>query len=81
MAAGFTTDAQVQAKLDTTGQGRGIRIVRSQQTSATVRSFYVVPVVSYAGQSRWIDISCASVASTASAASVQALALIAAMRA
>lgn len=81
MATGYPSEAEVQAKLDTTAQGRGIRIVRSAKVSSTVKSFYVVPVVTYAGQSKWVNIAVASVACTASAASVQAALIVASMRA
>lgn len=77
---GYPTVAQVQAKLDTS-DGRGIRIVRAVRVSSTVESRYVVPVVSYAGQARWVDSTVASVACAASAASVQAAAIVAKMRA
>ena len=81
MGTGFPTEAEVQAKLDTTAQGRGIRIVRSMRVSSVKRSLYVVPVVSYPGQAKWIDSTIASVACTASAASVQAAAIVSSMRA
>lgn len=79
--AGFPTIAEVQAKLDTTAQGRGVRIVRAVRVSSTKESRYIVPVISYAGQAKWVDSTVASVACTASAASVQAAAIIATMRA
>lgn len=78
---GYPTVDQVQAKLDTTGQGRGIRIVRAVRVSSTIESRYVVPVVSYPGQAKWFDSTVASVACATSAASVQAAAIVAAMRA
>ena len=80
MAAGYPTDAQIQAKLDTS-DGRGIRIMRSCRVSSTLRSIYLVPVVSYPGQSKWYNAAVSSVASTASAASIIAAAIVTSMRA
>ena len=57
--------ASIQAVLDTTAQGRGVRIVRAVRIATTAsasakQSIYIVPVVSYPGQAHWVDTSIAS---------------------
>lgn len=59
----IATTASIQSCLDRTAQGNGVRLQRSVRISSTVESRYVVPVISYAGQSKWIDTSVSSSAS------------------
>ena len=72
----IATDAQIQAKLDAS-DGRGVRIVRSIAGAAISgrTSRYVVPVVSYPGQARWVT------TTTSSSATAQANVILAQMRA
>ena len=64
-------DADIQALLDTSGNGRGIRINRRAENTGTpaYRNYYVTPVVGpYAGRSRWVQtLASASDADTATA--------------
>ena len=66
--------ASVQAVLDTTAQGRGVRIVCSARVSSSVNSFYVVPVITSAGRSRWIDTNTSSSATAQTSTITTALA-------
>ena len=52
--------ASIQSALDSSAQGRGIRITRSVRVSSTVESRYVVPVISSRGQAGWINTSVSS---------------------
>ena len=70
------TIASIQSLLDTTAQGRGVRITRvvraATTASATAKnSIYVVPVVTSHGQAGWIDtnIACSACAQAAHIAS------------
>lgn len=51
-------DADLQALLDPSGNGRGIQIVRRVDAD-TLSSYYCVPNVTLAGHARWVNVTAA----------------------
>ena len=53
-------DADLQALLDPSGQGRGLMIVQRASDTSTLSHYYVTPHVGpYAGRSRWVTVTTA----------------------
>lgn len=52
-------DTDLQALLDPAGNGRGIQIVRRTNDTTLLSSYYVVPCVTLAGRSRWVQVTTA----------------------
>jgi hypothetical protein len=48
-------DADLQALLDPSGNGRGVHIVR-RIDAGSLSSYYVVPNVTLAGRARWVNV-------------------------
>ena len=50
-------DTDIQALLDTSGTGQGIRIIRRAENTGTPakRNYYVIPVQGKAGHARWVQ--------------------------
>lgn len=68
-------DSDIQALLDTSGTGNGIRIVRRVNDTTLKSSYYVTPHGGqYAGRSRWVQVTTADSDATKAAAIIAALA-------
>jgi len=52
-------DATLQAQLDPTGNGTGIRILNRVDVG-TLTNYYVVPTQGYAGHARWVSVTTAN---------------------
>jgi len=70
-------DSDIQALLDTSGTGNGIRIIRRSQDggSPSLRNYYVIPQGGqYAGRARWVQTTASLNDAQTAAAIVAALA-------
>lgn len=51
-------DADLQALLDPSGNGRGVQLVR-RIDAGSLSSYYVIPCVTLAGRARWVNVTTA----------------------